>query len=119
MKKYLFGILAIALAIGFSAFTKPVKGTFTDVIFTGNTASQTSVEDESLWQEGTPFNCDGTDDRACTINVDVNSLTGSSPRILNSSLVTITANVGGDAGQYKVASLAGTGSSGATYTNKD
>lgn len=33
MKKYLFGLSAIVLAIGFSAFTKPVKSTSTDYRF--------------------------------------------------------------------------------------
>lgn len=89
MKKYLFGFLAIVLAIGFSAFTKPTKstanvykfeiipGTFTNIA--GEVADEDNwrytgrFEDES--EVGT-LSCDEVDDEACEIGIDPQYISG-------------------------------------------
>ena len=54
MKKYLFGIIAIALAIGFSAFTKASPGASFNAVFEFDyyaisAPTQAEVEDEANW----------------------------------------------------------------------
>jgi len=79
MKKYLFGILALALAVGFSAFTKPTTKsarTANEKVFRfdGNASSSlTQVEDPTKWvydELATPeFNCADGEDIPCGILV--------------------------------------------------
>jgi hypothetical protein len=78
MKKYLFGILALVVAIGFSAFTAaPKKPTSTfQLVFTGDyTGNDNQVADLSKWQDDGFFNPAGcsslsTDQKACILVVD-------------------------------------------------
>jgi hypothetical protein len=62
MKKYLFGILAVVLAIGFSAFTTKKVSTFIndEFVFVGDPRVQSEVIDHTKWlyvgQSQTPSN---------------------------------------------------------------
>jgi hypothetical protein len=96
MKKYLFGILAVALAIGFSAFTKPAKKLTAQYLFTyiaSNGFSQANVENPDIahWGTGVLYTgqllCVDVDEKACKIIVDESftELNASSQRILNVS----------------------------------
>ena len=83
MKKYLFGFLAIIAAVGFSAFTKPVKNAFTNyyrfTYISSNGFTEGVVEDErpDKWGYGTlvtqlddfTLACDDVNDKACEIIV--------------------------------------------------
>src|SRR4051812_44599501 len=95
MKRSVFGILAIAIAIAAFAFTTPVKEkksllqtTFYYVPPSGSSTpySQSNVEDENRWFEapGTIPTCDNVDDGACSILVDnSNTVVVSGVRHLN------------------------------------
>ena len=51
MKKYLFGILALVLAVGFSAFTTKKQTTFDMLLFSApSTTDQSLIQDEDEWQ---------------------------------------------------------------------
>jgi hypothetical protein len=83
MKKYLLGLSAIVLAVGFSAFTKPVKKdkAFATVILTfiGDPLVQSQVADETLWVEAASHSCTLVNDKACAMEVDESFLTGTAP----------------------------------------
>jgi hypothetical protein len=70
MKKYLFGVFAIALAVGFSAFTQPAKMVNVRFKIQVDPTSALAVQEKSNWQLYTGSNCTGTDFKACTIEVD-------------------------------------------------
>lgn len=88
MKKYLFGSIAVLFAVAFVAFKAPRLET--TLVFTGDVTDQTQVANASLWHEITPISCNGFNVKACTMKVDDSKLTGSSPRVLDGSLVAIT-----------------------------
>ncbi len=106
MKRYIFGLMAIVVAVTSVAFTNPVKKnkplsyTF---YFTGNPLTPGDVEDESKWSLTSPGNeCAGAENKACRIVVDddqtemVNSV-----RVLKSSLsITAAAGAGGSGSGY-------------------
>jgi hypothetical protein len=77
MKKNLFGLLAIAIAVVSLAFTttpaKKTAGTYFK--FTGNITSSSEVADESKWIEATLEECEAGL-RACFIEADENGSTG-------------------------------------------
>jgi hypothetical protein len=83
MKKYLLGLSAIVLAVGFSAFTKPVKKdkAFATVMLTfiGNPFNPSQVANETLWVEAAPHSCSLVPDKACAMEVDESFLTGTAP----------------------------------------
>lgn len=96
MKKYLFGILAVVLAIGFSAFTKPAKknnktGVYVFAITTSPT-TEGIVSNLDNWSKlglvDDDFSCpDQVDQMACQIQVDeqfTHLIPNTSTRILNS-----------------------------------
>jgi hypothetical protein len=68
MKKYLFGILAIALAIGFSAFSTKKNHNTTFMSYELNTYTQTQVQDKDNWSEFTATGCSASD-KACSVEV--------------------------------------------------
>jgi hypothetical protein len=83
MKKYLFGILAVALAIGFSAFTKPAKSPIDPKVFELQsqyllTTTSSDITDRAHWQlmeEQTEIDCPfGEQFKPCQILVDANSV---------------------------------------------
>jgi hypothetical protein len=68
MKKYLFGIFAIALAIGFSAFKKPF--TNYQLKYIGATFTSSEVAKPANWTYDPNQTCSGIDEeRPCTIVV--------------------------------------------------
>ncbi len=67
MKKYLLGLLAIAIAFTTVAFT-PKEEDMVYFTFTGLTTSSTQVEEESLWEVEPDANCQGSA-KACQISV--------------------------------------------------
>lgn len=90
MKKYLFGIFAIALAVAFSAFNTK-KQFLTTLHYVGTQANLTTqMAQPSNWStstSGTPyFSCDAGADGVCSIEVDPAAVDGTQ---LNSS-ATIT-----------------------------
>lgn len=70
MKRYLMGIAALVLAIGFTAFTNRPMANVT-LTFTGSPSDQSQVENENLWQEGTT-SCPSGNNKSCTMEVDIN-----------------------------------------------
>jgi hypothetical protein len=95
MKKYLFGVFAIALAIGFSAFTTTPhksKNVFSDVFFEyqGPNFTQSEVIKPANWVEVSDLtgSCTGVNENACRIKVASGSTDGSAPsRTLKSTVV--------------------------------
>jgi hypothetical protein len=71
MKKYLFGLFAIILAIYFSSFTIPSKKlAAADFMFDENIGSryiQSDVQDVLDWVEAGSIHCAGGDEVACRI----------------------------------------------------
>jgi hypothetical protein len=86
MKKYLFGMLALVLAVGFSAFTKPAKK-FTAVYFEfqGDKTDPDKVKDATLWVEiGSSGSCTTADEQPCRIEASSTDLqSGTFPRTLD------------------------------------
>ena len=79
MKKYLFGMLAIVLAIGFSAFTKPAKSTNPRFRYDAPNGSYlvADVIDESNWIPLTgDLTCNLDLKKACVIEVSSNDVVG-------------------------------------------
>jgi hypothetical protein len=75
MKKYLFGMLAIAMAVGFSAFTTAKKTsslTTTTFYFDGALDDELDVENKAKWfdEEALPSSCDPGEEFACSIVVE-------------------------------------------------
>jgi hypothetical protein len=81
MKKYLFGIFAIVLAIGFSAFTpKKSIGKFSTTMYyqPASDFSQTAVQNKSNWSTTANSGGCGVDNKACQVVVDDAYVSGSS-----------------------------------------
>jgi hypothetical protein len=111
MKKYLFGLSAIVLAVGAVAFTKP-RATFT-FKYDLSTFTQAQVQSNSNWSLGSGADCDATDRKACQMEVDeaYTHLEGSN-RVLNTvgNVISINASLYNPDQTYYVSS--GTGISG-------
>jgi hypothetical protein len=76
MKKYLFGLLAVTIAIGSVAFTSSARFATVFLEFKGNPQVVNDIQNEALWQEvnlggETPQDfCNSiSNDRACVIEV--------------------------------------------------
>lgn len=69
MKKYLFGLSAIVLAVASVAFTTPKPTATSTFIFQGDITSATDVADKTLWSEAN-ISCPGGNEAACKIVVD-------------------------------------------------
>ncbi|NML23007.1 hypothetical protein HHL16_19170 [Pseudoflavitalea sp. G-6-1-2] len=94
MKKYLFGTLAIAIAIGAAAFTTSANRTQAFVQFVGNPLIQTDVQDQTQWEQvvGVP-SCDFFCRKACRIQIDDSKLIANPggpllPKVLDAAKVT-------------------------------
>jgi hypothetical protein len=98
MKKYLFGLSAIVLAIAAVAFTTP-KLQPTEVIFrfTGSVFSEANVENPANWAEVSSLTCDDVDEKACRIKVDVAKTSGTAPNRTLISTTSIIASPHGSA----------------------
>lgn len=98
MKKYLLGIIAVGLAIGFSAFTKPTSGKNPTFYYYKMTSGSTLVEDDvknkNNWTAATALDVCSGNQRACTIRVTQNNLNG----------VTFAADQASGSSHYRVAS---------------
>lgn len=72
MKKYMFGLFALALAVSFAAFTTaPVKFAPFDLKFQGTPTIQTSVELQTNWtDQAAPVNCTDLTNKACILRID-------------------------------------------------
>jgi hypothetical protein len=105
MKKYLFGLSAILLAVGAVAFTRP-PATFT-FKYDLTTYTQAQVQSISNWSLAIGPGCDGTDRKACQIEVEetYTHLEGST-RVLNTTgnVISITASLYIPDGTYYVSS---------------
>ena len=68
MKKYLFGLFAIIIAVGAVAFKTPAKFSTANFQFTGDATVQSQVEDPANWVRLTgSLSCTGGDQKACKI----------------------------------------------------
>jgi hypothetical protein len=98
MKKYLFGLTAIVLAVVAVAFTTPKKSMRADVFFryTGSTFTESAVENPANYVEVADLSsCDGVDEKACRIKVDASDVQGTAPnRTLKSGTVIVAAPFG-------------------------
>lgn len=78
MKKYLLGLFAVALAIGFSAFTTPIanKGKFIDYdyfSYSPTVYTEASYETAGSWtfSDNNPGDlCSGANNKPCVVRVD-------------------------------------------------
>jgi hypothetical protein len=78
MKKYLFGLSALVLAIAFSAFTAPkptsLRTMQLDVAFLGDADNYDLfngiIQDPSNWTEAAPASCNGSVAYACEFQLD-------------------------------------------------
>lgn len=105
MKRYYFGILAIVLAISFTAFINRPQTNVT-LGFTGNPLSSADVADEEKWQQGAP-SCDNVDGQACRIVTDISNTKLLGPnRVLDASKV-ILSTAPGTNGHYVPSPQAG------------
>jgi hypothetical protein len=100
MKKYFFGLLAVVVAITFSAFKAPMSSTAFKLI--SDPSSATTVATQSDWKtNGTLFGvCTTTpEDLACTIKLESTTMAafyhGGGTKILNTRSDAIAAGVGG------------------------
>lgn len=102
MKKYLFGVFAIALAIGFSAFTnpKPSNAPLTNAFFafdyaTYSSPTEADIEDESKWVFVSSSSCTSGFNAACEVEV--------SPTYYSGTTLLSTAALDADAsGSYPI-----------------
>jgi hypothetical protein len=71
MKKYFLGIVAVVLAIGFSAF-KAIKFDPVTFVYTGSTTTLSELSDPTKWVDGgsASFTCGGVDDISCSFQAD-------------------------------------------------
>ena len=113
MKRNLFGLLAIVVAIGAVAFTTPKKTVFADVFFaySGPNFSETEVEKPANWIEvsnlgdvGLPPACSNNDVRACRIKVSDLKTQGTAP---NRTLVGTTSIIAAGSASTFYVTLAG------------
>jgi len=105
MKKYLLGLFAVILAIGFSSYTHIAR--FNTTYFyqaPGGSFADADVTTLSNWTTST-ISCTGLAQVACSISVPAANI--NQDGTLNSSLVTIVDQEFGTSGKYKV--IAGTG----------
>ncbi len=75
MKKIISGVFAAVLAIGFSAFTAPVKKATLNYYFefdyTAYSPTKANVEGSAAWKISTSTSCpNAADEKACKIEVD-------------------------------------------------
>ena len=122
MKKYLFGLGAIVLAIGFSAFSIPSKKSLVDpVIFKylapGGSYSEANVESRATtsWSPDQTITCSDNDVKACRITVPLSETVSGLGLQLDASKVTITATNNG-APEYVTNVTVASGS--ASFINK-
>lgn len=111
IKKYGIGLLAIIIAVGAVAFTKPGKGLkpFVNYAFhyTSTTYTQTEVQKNSNWSSGGGSGCGSTQNIPCQMNV-LSTYThddGSGTQVLNDansggSILSITAVHGANGVDY-------------------
>lgn len=102
MKKNLFGLLAVVVAVGAVAFTTPKNTRFANVFFqyippSGTVYTEIAVENEANWVEVSDLTtgCNNFDRKACRIAVDDTKTSGTAPnRTINpSSTVAIEATL--------------------------
>jgi len=116
MKKYLFGMLALVLAVGFSAFTTPKKATTKHFVFKiaqANTSSASGVQTLTNWDYQGELNvdyflsCDDAQrDQACELIVDeTDTYVPVSTIELKPANVAITAGQVGGSSSYVITSL--------------
>jgi hypothetical protein len=107
MKKYLFGLLAITIAIGAVAFTNPKRATKT-FRYKLSTYAQNDVQSKANWEFVSSQSCNnlGTLDAACKIVVDEAYFHETTPGVFelntSGSQITIVAVQGGETGKYMV-----------------
>jgi len=104
MKKYFLGVVAVALAVGFTAFTMP-KHKLTDVIvvFNGDEFTSTEVSNPAQWQVITEPTCSGSN-QACKLQVsDAFVTTGAGTHTLKSNVAISVA--GSDLAGYRPQTL--------------
>lgn len=93
MRKYLFGLLAVAFALTAVAFTKPDKTDLATVFFQyvgPATYAEGEIENNANWQEVSNITsgCNNIDCKACRISVNDTETVGTAPnRVLNSTAV--------------------------------
>lgn len=89
MKKYLFGLFAIALAVSFTAFTtaKSAKRANVTLVYVGASFTQANVQNPANWQEITVPTCGTAGAKACTLIIDDSYLNSNSPRSIDASLL--------------------------------
>lgn len=91
MKKYLFGLLAVVLAVGFSAFTKPAKVTGAKYLLRFNNVgfTQAQVQNKTNWTVVATYsgqeicNIFDTQEGACEIVVDETVLNAAKTQLTN------------------------------------
>jgi len=116
MKKYFIGMLALVLAIGFSAFTSPKKSVNKKYLFSiaaNNTTSASGVQTLTNWVNQGELDvdafvsCDDAQrDQACELIVDENDteMVGIVRKLKASSVAIIAGQVGGST-HYVITSL--------------
>lgn len=113
MKKYLFGLLAIALVIAASAFMKKDSTTLVKKAekapnacvwfqFTGDATNITSVKNKNNWIETSNQNalCNNVNVRVCAICVKTTNVSGTAPNRQIVSFNNIYFNFTGPGGTY-------------------
>lgn len=122
MKRYIFGIIAVVLAIGAVAFTKAEKAskenlaTFTFRYKPTSDFTQNSVQNQNNWESGTA-GCGGSLD-ACTMEVtDIYTHLEGTKRVLNTTGNVINIVASGSGSDYKPNPSASTGVQSATNQN--
>ena len=113
MKKYLFGLFAIALAIGFSSFQMK-KTTFSArFIYGGPSFSQGNVQTLSYWTIDNTTTCSDNQNKPCTFTVtDETYSDGTNP-------TGVTIVTSGSGNNYVLDVLDGTTSVGSSIVNKN
>lgn len=90
MKKYLFGLFAVALAIGFSSF-KVDKTPFAKVVYYQlTTFADADVQDNANWTT-TSKTCPSGSDKACEFTVPDNQVT--SGGVLQNTTISTGSNI--------------------------
>ena len=107
MKKYLFGVFAIALAIGLSSFT--TRNTTAVLFQVSDPSSQQAVNDPTAWlyvgEQGATCTQDNPD-FACELLVDPADLEGEGAERTINALIVITSESNGD-GKFRVTEFDG------------
>lgn len=93
MKKYFLGLVAVCIAVGFSAFTTVSKRDNLTLVFNGNTKSSASVSTASNWQLISEPSCSGAQVQACVVSIPDTYVTPSgSPRTLTNATISVSGN---------------------------